>query len=182
MPGFAIMLQLRERFQPTFYKKPEFYYRAYNAFAAGVETYQLLSDPDRALELLPDITLHAIEATFPNSMNNIMAYANSFKLLHGGIGFATRSLPSYFNFVDLHFHTINLVHRWNKLLDEDDNEQHDQAKIDNSLNPRNTMIYLARTVLGRKPKLKSDMKFEGHELNRQEHESNQREKMTMNRS
>lgn len=84
MKKFASLSSLSEM------DKSELLYRALNASIAGLALYQIIMDPSKCpLEFLPDAAIHAYEALFPNSLNDIGLVLNILRGSQAGIAAVT---------------------------------------------------------------------------------------------
>lgn len=84
MKKFASLSSLSEM------DKSELLYRVLNASIAGLALYQIITDPSKCpLEFLPDAAIHAYEAMFPNSLNDIGLALNLLRGSQAGIAAVT---------------------------------------------------------------------------------------------
>ncbi|WP_454784511.1 hypothetical protein [Legionella sp. WA2024007413] len=89
-------------------------YRGYNAIIATLVMVQYLTNPDAsAIEYLPDVAIHALEAIAPNSYNNLGIGGNVGRGIQAGIAFfsGNSTIPRIANAVDVFNHGVNVYHR-----------------------------------------------------------------------
>jgi hypothetical protein len=127
-------------------------YRAYNGFAAAAATIgYFYNDDAAAIEYIPDIMIHAWEALCPDKLHGYAALANfarggqSLWAFESGLS----SIPPLANIIDCGNHTLNLLTRLHRILDdvkvtaEDAIREHFNRQHDNAgaiLNPQRTLI------------------------------------------
>lgn len=103
-----------------------FAYRTYNAGIASLVLYQYYSNPTaEALEYLPDIGIHAFEAVFPNTFNNLAISMNFARGIQSGAAFYTgiSTIPHIANGVDILNHLGNIGYRVKNKLVAGNNSQ-----------------------------------------------------------
>lgn len=89
-------------------------YRGYNAAVAALVMYQYLNNPQAAaLEYLPDVAIHSLEALAPNSLHDVAVVGNMARAVQAGVAFFTghSTVPSSANLVDVFNHGMNFGYR-----------------------------------------------------------------------
>lgn len=89
-------------------------YRGYNAAVAALVMYQYINNPQAAaLEYLPDVAIHALEAVAPNSLHDVAIVGNVARAVQAGVAFFSghSTVPSSANLVDVFNHGMNFGYR-----------------------------------------------------------------------